>query len=221
MKKKLILLDIDHTIFDTNSFRKEFFGKIADLYKSAENIPALCDSLCNAIIEKKGFFDTEEFLKELLIKIGGQDYTTTIRQYILDEAIVKMHLHEDVMEALHKLGKLGTIGILSQGEDRYQRSKLITIEHLLGSEHIYISKDKKTFMSKIFNTLKDYDVFFVDDTLVMLYAAWQIDSSVRTIWMKRTNKKGMKRVQKEIAGFKPYATIEDLEEAAEIIKYSS
>ncbi|OGH22532.1 MAG: hypothetical protein A3F31_04595 [Candidatus Levybacteria bacterium RIFCSPHIGHO2_12_FULL_38_12] len=215
--KKLVLLDIDHTLFDTQLYRNALFGKIASVLVDAEHVEdtsKLAEKVCSDIISKRGYFDTEEFIKQFIKHIGREEMASIIREFLINKVLMEDHLYSDVIPSLKELEKLGKIGILSQGEDAYQRAKLSSFEHFLHPDFIFIAKDKKNIMKTIFSN-KDYKMYFVDDTLEMLYHAFLQNKNVITIWMKWGR---LADDQKEIPWFRPAATVYNFDQAIEVVK---
>lgn len=215
--KKLIILDLDNTLFDSTSFRTKLFQKIGKTLgrgTEVEKIVLLCQGIYESLIGEFGLFDPDIFLEKLLLKIRKQNKREEIMKLIFDSKSLKTHLHQDVMSTLTTLSSVGEIGIFSQGEARLQQAKLAPLVHLLRSDRIHITRDKKSQMSKIFKSYKGYKIFFIDDMLPMLHQAKKIKSDIVTIWLKRGR---YAQKQKPIFGFEPDAEVTDLRKIVKII----
>lgn len=204
--KKLILLDLDNTLFDTPSYRKSVFTKIGNV--------SLCQEIYGEMIREYGYFFPEAFAK-IISKHLRERREEKIMSIIFDPKNFRDNLHKEVLGSLKMLSKIGQIGIFSQGEKEFQSAKIRHFKHLLNSNRVHIVADKKSEMFTIFKNLKNYDVYFVDDMLIMLQVAKKIDTSIVTIWMKRGR---YAENQKDIPGFKPDATITNLEEVIDIVE---
>lgn len=213
---KLVLLDLDHTIFDTNSFRKAIFNNIAKLVekKDLENTIQIAQDICSQIITKRGYFDASEFVKQFSKKFNRENLADIVKKSLISKKVMQNSLFADVIPSLKELKKLGKIGILSQGEDPYQRAKLTSFEEFLHPDFIFIAKDKKSVMKTIFGNL-EYKTFFVDDTLNMLYQAYLINKNVVTIWMMRGDRWESKN---KIPEFVPFYKVSNLKEVIKLIK---
>ena len=204
--KKLILLDIDNTLFDSPSYRKLVFKKIGNI--------SLCQEIYDKMIRESGYFFPDAFAKiisELLKKRKADE----IMSVIIDPKTFRENLHKDVLDSLNKLTKIGKVGILSQGDNEFQSAKIVHFKHLLSRDHIHILSDKKSDMVRILKNLKEHDLYFVDDMLSMLQMAKKIQPSIVTIWMKRGR---YAENQKAIPDFTPDAEAKNLSEVVKIIK---
>lgn len=203
--KKLILLDLDNTLFDTPSYRKSVFTKIGNV--------SLCQEIYDEMMRKSGYFFPEDFAKIISKKLGEEK--KEVMSIIFDPKNFRDNLHKEVLTSLKMLIELGGVGVLSQGDKNFQSAKIIHFKHLLNSDHVYILKDKKSNMLGIFKNLKKYKVYFVDDMLHMLETAKKINPQITTIWMKRGR---YAENQKEIPGFIPDAEVENLSEIVRIVQ---
>lgn len=203
--KKLILLDLDNTLFDSPSYRKSVFTKIGSV--------SLCQEIYDEMIKESGYFFPDVFAK-ILSKQLAKEKEEKIMNIIFDPETFKNNLHKEVLNSLKKLTLIGEVGILSQGDKKFQNAKIIHFKHLLNSNHVHILKDKKSDMLGILKNLKKYKLYFVDDMLFMLQMAKKIDPSIVTIWIKRGR---YAENQKEIPGFKPDAEADNLSEVVSII----
>ena len=202
--KPVILLDLDNTLFDTPSYRKSVFTKIGNF--------SVCQEIYDEMMRGRGYFLPEAFAKIVSERLGKRK--EKIMDILFDPKTFKDKLHKEVLDSLKKLTLIGEVGILSQGDKKFQSAKIVHFQHLLNSSHVHIVADKKLDMLSIFKNLSDYKVYFVDDILPMLQAAKKIDPSIVTIWMRRGR---YAQEQKEIPGFKPDAEITNLKELVSII----
>ncbi len=212
--KKLILFDIDNTIFDSLSFRKDVFQKVSialhtlGTKKTVQEVEKMVDDL----IEKYGFFDPEMFVT-LLEHLNHED-KQRIKEIYLDTEGMKAFLYEEILGLIEKFAKLGEIGVLSQGETIYQLGKFASIFHHFHPERIHISPDKKSKMVNILNNYSNYKVYYVDDLLSMLSSAKEIRPDIVTIWSRR----GLFAQSQKKTSFKPDLEIENLTQAYNFIK---
>lgn len=211
--KKLILFDIDNTIFDSVSFRKDVFQKVSKALhtmgakktvKEIENIEA-------QIMEKYGLFYPEMFV-DLLEHLSRKD-KQRIKDIFISTAGMKNFLYKEMIDLIKKFAKLGEIGILSQGETKYQLAKFSNISNHFHPKRIHIVSNKRKKMIDILKSYKDYKLYYVDDMLPMLSAAKEIRPNIVTIWSKR----GL-YVDKQKTPFKPDLEIENLTQAYHFIK---
>lgn len=204
--KKLILLDLDNTLFDSPSYRKSVFTKLGNV--------TLCQKIYMKMLDELGYFLPKMFVEMLSSRLKGAR-EKEIMGIIFDQKNFRDNLHKEVLTSLKMLIGLGEVGILSQGEKEFQHAKISHFKHLLNSDHINIVKDKKSDMAAVFKNIQTYRIYFVDDMLRMLETAKKINPKITTIWMKRG---GYAENQKAILGFAPDAEVRNLSEVVEIVQ---
>ena len=132
--KKIVLFDIDYTLFNTDKFRDVVYRKVAK--KIGQNYNA------SFIIKTK---EAEEITRHALGKYEPQFFLKTICNfYNSDTKISELEkeyrenenftqsVYEDVHEALANISKIKevTIGILSTGESDFQKKKIEIVKKL-------------------------------------------------------------------------------------------
>ncbi|MDO8461007.1 MAG: hypothetical protein Q7S38_01045 [bacterium] len=213
--KKLILFDIDNTIFDSASFRKDVFQKVSKALhgmgtkKTVKEVEKMVDDL----IKKYGFFDPEIFV-QLLKHLSPRD-KKKIKAFYLDTEGMKNFLYKETIDLIAKFTEIGEVGVLSQGRTRFQLAKITSIYNHFHKERIHIAENKKAEMVTILNKYSKYRVYYVDDMLTMLEKAKEVRNDITTLWIKQ----GMfAKKQKSI--FKPDKQVSNLTEAYFFIKNS-
>lgn len=218
MRKKFILLDIDNTLYDSSSFRKKLFEKvIAVLQKTECNDPVkLCEDIYSDLIREKGLFFPEDFIDTLQKYFQGKAMPKKeLMEAMYDEEIASSFLYDETHDIVKEFEKIGELGIFSQGVERFQRLKLKQIAHLFADHHIHIVPSKLSQFQSIFAEYKNYDIFFLDDSLPILHAVKEMYPDVFTIWIKRGR---YAENQEPIAGFTSDAIVTNLKQAEKIIK---
>lgn len=145
------------------------------------------------------------------------DYTLFDTGTFKESNLYNYQLYDEVLDVLAALKENTTLGIFSEGELDFQKTKLLKtdiIKHFLDEDiHIVQSKDEK--IAEILRLYKDSTIFLVDDKLSVLYAAKNIMKEIFTIWVKR----GIyAENQKAISGFTPDFTVYNLKDIVSIIK---
>ena len=204
--KKLILLDLDNTLFDSPSYRKSVFVKLGNV--------ALCQKIYDKMLDEFGYFLPKMFMETLSSRLKGTK-EKKIMSVIFNQKNFRDNLHKEVLTSLKMLIELGEVGILSQGDKEFQHAKITHFRHLLNSNHINIVKNKKSDMAYVFENIQTYKIYFVDDMIHMLETAKKINPQITTIWMKRGRYAGS---QKAIPGFTPDAEVKNLSEIVKIVK---
>lgn len=213
--KKLILFDIDNTIFDSTSFRKDVFRKVSKTLrgmgtkKTVKEVERMVDDL----IEKYGFFDPEMFV-QLLKHLSTKD-KRKIKAIYVDTKGLKNFLYKETVELIAKFTEIGEVGVLSQGRTKFQLAKIASIHNHFHKKRIHIVENKKAEMVTILNKYSSYSVYYIDDLLTMLEKAKEVRSDITTFWIKQ----GM-FAKKQESIFKPDVEVTNLTEVYIFIKNS-
>lgn len=212
IKKKLILIDIDYTLFNAGTFREHLFSEIAEVSGISKQ---LCEHVYLEYVKIAAPFSPDEYIDLLLTDHIQKDaIKKRIRDIIFNSDIHKQHLYSESEETVIALGKLGKLGIFSQGHEDFQKAKLDSIVHYFSVGHIHIVPNKKMSVAKTFQKYTDEHVFLIDDSLPVLGEVKNLAPHVFTIWMKRGK---YAENQDPIAGFKPDSVIVNLRQAIDIV----
>lgn len=196
MKNKIVLFDIDHTLFNTVKFVEGVYQK------NSQNIT------------RKDFY---EFLNG--IKIGLSDFSGSnsienkILQDLWSDAASENNLYDETKEVLSEISKQALLGIYSKGDKKYQETKIQAIKHFFKEENIHIAEDKYIIFSEIARQYGNYQIFVVDDILEVLFAAKQTNKDVCTILVKRpVYAEAYLKNQAPIESFSPDLIVNNLSE---------
>lgn len=144
------------------------------------------------------------------------DYTLFDTDLFKKSGFKKHFVYSEVNNVLTALSKAAILGVFSEGDIEFQKSKLFKAgikKHFL-REFTHIAEKKEKILRKILKNYKDKKIFLVDDKLSILHLAKKISSSIFTIWVKR----GIyAENQKKISGFKPDLQVYDLSEIVSLI----
>lgn len=213
---KIILFDIDYTLFNPQNYRQRIFDLLA--YKLKHVDANILDSLENIYFKSKqnGIFIPVIFLQKLIKALGVSISPRSLFHLLWNKKIFADSLYKETKEVLNQLSKDKklTIGILSQGYVPFQKKKIEAIKELLHKNHIHIFLNKEKGFKIISQKYKGSKLFYVDDILEFLKKAKEIDKNIITIWIKRG---GFINKAKEIEDFKPDAIIDNLEEVIDIV----
>ncbi|MFH1833065.1 MAG: hypothetical protein ABH816_02750 [Candidatus Levyibacteriota bacterium] len=214
--KKIILFDIDYTLFDTQLFREKLYKSIAnalgcDIKDSSENI----DEMYDEIRAEKGYFQPKIFSLQLARKLGREKDAQLIEKAIFAKENFKNCLYKESLKAIEKLSKIISVGIFSKGYNSFQRNKIKVLKNVLNNKNVHIFVNKRKSLPKIIDRYKDFKLYIIDDALDVLFEAWKLRKDIVTIWVKR----GIyAKNQKPIENFKPDAIIKNLGELISVIK---
>lgn len=220
--KKIILLDIDDTLFDVEKFRQKILRQIIKTVgykKGTENIEKKLQEIYIASRRLTGFFNLNIFIKDLIRELNIKTKPRILESLIFKDTLFRGNLYKEAKEILNILSrkKLLRIGIFSRGYKNFQIKKIKEVENLLHKEHtyIFIFKDKK--LPSIIEKYKKHKLYIVDDLLKILYTAKSLNKNVYTIWIKRGR---FAETQEPIPNFTPDATITNLREVVDIVERS-
>lgn len=115
------------------------------------------------------------------------DYTLFDTKLFKESKLSEYSLYEESLETLDMLGASVKLGIFSEGDLDFQKSKLIKtlIHDRFPEEHVHIVESKKLSVTGVIEKYKDSQLILVDDKLEVLEQAKKISENVITIWVKR------------------------------------
>lgn len=181
MDKKIILFDIDRTIFDTEMSGKKIKEVLAGVTKkSIEEIEKI-DQDYKVTLESTTDFDFDYFLKLIADKTG-------IDLEILDQAVFKSQnfvLYPETKEVLGRLLASGhSLGIYSEGVSKWQteKIKLTSISDYFDIGLIFIEKRKLSLES--INKIPKGSIV-IDDRKEVLETLKQHRSDLMLVWINR------------------------------------
>lgn len=218
--KKIVLFDIDDTLFDAEKFRQKILRQVIKTVgykKGTDNIEKKLQDIYIASRRLTGFFNLNLFIKDLIRELNIKTKPRILASLIFKESLFRDNLYKEAKEILNILSKkkLLRIGIFSRGYKNFQIKKIKEVENLLHKEHthIFIFKDKK--LPSIIEKYKKHKLYIVDDILKILYIAKSLNKNVYTVWIKRGR---FVETQEPIPNFSPDATITNLREVIQLIK---
>ncbi len=213
-KQKIILFDIDYTLFDVAKFRKKIFKSIIGFVgkNKIDKIDKILEDIYYASRERIGYFKMDGFLEDVNRKFK----INVALENILKDEIFSDNLYEETKEVLESIAKDPSIkiGIFSGGESGFQLKKIEQIENFFNKDHVHIIKYKHLNILKIIQKYKNFKIYLIDDILDILYNAKKIDKNMTTVWIKRGR---FAENAKLIKGFKPDFEIRNLKEIIPII----
>ena len=166
-KKKIVLFDIDYTLFNAQQFRESFFNILARqvIHKNREEFLNLLEKIYVETKKETSFFDPAYFLSLLNKKIPFKN-PEKLEQAIMHEKVLESALYKEAKEVLEVLSKEKDIilGIFSWGNIPTQKAKIELIKHFLHEKHIHIVEiNKHTALPGILKKYQSESVYLVDD----------------------------------------------------------
>lgn len=218
-KKRVILFDIDHTIFDTKKYldlslallrdrlglsdEDEFHRLTREIYKEQRTHAA---------------FQPKIFVETLLKRLGREGSVQELGEIFFNPDIMGQSLYSDVETVLQDFAARPDVllGIFSHGQSSHQRAKIVSIMSVFKDDSIYINEiDKIKQIPQVLSRHKDDQIYIIDDLMDVLFSFKSLDKSVVTILSKREGWK-----QKALlldANFQPDFTITTFTQLRKII----
>lgn len=220
--KKIILFDIDYTMFNTDVYKEQLYGQLGAAlgYPDWKTFYEIADSARKTAKAKSGYFDPEVFFAELYKIRKTHIKIEVLHDIFFNEEIYRPHIYVDVHEVLKILSKDKNIylGILSTGSFIQQQRKVQSLDTYFRKEHIHIFVNKLHELHVVLNNYPGYDVFIVDDLPEVLAAAKKLsDGKVITIQITREKIHEQTPV---IPGFVPDVTAKTLYDIIPIVSSS-
>ena len=170
--KKIILFDIDHTLFDTNVFRDIIYKKLSKKLKLKynEDFLKLIKKSEKITINKKKYFDPDFFMKTLINLTNSKLNQDHLKPEFWNNSNFEKSIYPEVISVFNEIKKNKNvlIGIFSRGETKFQKKKIEILEDNLADEHVHIFINKLDEIDKIVSKYKDYQVLIVDNLLRVL-----------------------------------------------------
>lgn len=216
--KKLILLDIDNTLFDSPSYKAELFTYIAPLLENKGIVGAqdLCENVYMLSRKASGLFSPDLFVKTLEEQMHlDVEAKEEIMKIIFDGNLLQKHIFSEVKGTLDTLKTFGDLGVFSQGEEKIQKAKIRELLHMFTVEHIHIMQNKSELFHTVLTHYKNEEVYIIDDALPILFEVKQHFPTVKVVWMERGE---WATKQAKIPGFTPDATVKNLSDSISIVR---
>src|SRR5438094_833821 len=134
--EKVVLFDIDNTLFDTTHFRQRLYTAVAEaLPYDVGRLSEVGQNIITECVGEFGFFDPHVFAVRVALELNLEKDTTVIEQAILDKRNFENGLYEESLSVVEGLSKEAIIGIFSRGYTQFQEKKIAGLRHVLDSRH--------------------------------------------------------------------------------------
>ncbi len=185
MKGKILLFDIDETVFNPKSFLDDFYNDLIEVFKLNEN---KLNIIKNIYLETKieiGYFNPTNFLDKLIENFPDIN-RTSLEKIFWNIDLFNKNVYKDA-SVIKDLGRIGNIGIFSKGEESFQKQKISFLSGLIETDDIHIFKNKLDKISDILEIYQDLNIYFIDNELEVLEAIRKINTDVNLILVDRKN----------------------------------
>ena len=216
-KKKIILFDIDYTLFDTDKFRDITYPQLMELLQQEDT-----EKYHQKVMEvereliTRGGYEPVGFAHALSEALKILPKHHQLEQLFYDTTLYETCLYPEDRKVLENLShrKDAVLGIVSRGEDSFQRRKIQTIKSFFPDNNIFISLTKVDLIERIANQFKDLQIFVIDDSAPFLHEFKKVASNVVVVLVEKENRYERKPVAD---GFIPDFKIGNLDEIEPIL----
>lgn len=183
--RRVILFDIDYTLYNTQGFREFLADKLEEDFNVASEKWLEVYEKHKATLKNRSDFRPDKFL-QLISQETGIPYTK-LRKYYYKDTIHKAVIFEEVEEILEKLSKGYKLGIFSEGFKRYQKQKLKKgkIDQHFDPDFLFIHRRK--LRPSALKTLPEGSLV-IDDKAEVVEVINKLPNKVEAIWLNRINK---------------------------------
>lgn len=145
MPLPILLFDIDKTLFDTASFKKDVDQIVMQICGITKEHYAEIEHEYFSALRNPHDFNPREFCKHIAQRTGklAKDIQ---RPYFAESDLYTQHLFSDVLPTLSALQDKYQLGIFSEGLQRFQKTKLMhtSIHRFFRDTLVFISRRKST-----------------------------------------------------------------------------
>lgn len=188
MKNKIILFDIDRTIFDTEGHRKELFLRISKLVGvSLQKVYNYLDIYFSSLKNEREYC-SEDFARTLTVNKDLQDKILSYHYGILSQVLCAKYVYDEVHEMFNILSNNFRLGIYSEGECKLQKSKIQGLNRYFDKDLIFIvdAKDNNETLEKL-----PKEAIIIDDKEII--CEFLTKNGFRAIWLNRKDDRKSER----------------------------
>ncbi|HSW47667.1 MAG TPA: HAD family hydrolase [Candidatus Saccharimonadales bacterium] len=213
---KIVLFDIDNTIFNTVLYREKLFKNLANYLDYDNNEFSQLAKEEYALLRKKvHYLDPDVFLNSIIIRSKKSTNLKKLQSIFWEKELYESCVYPDVKKTFSYLSKNDIqIGIFSTGHPTHQNTKIEGLRKYLSDNHIYISPNKIKIIKDTFSIYKNYRTYIIDDFPEILLEVKRHHKNVFTIFIKREESYYGLVIP---TNFKPDATITNLDQLTAII----
>ena len=204
MEKRLFLLDVDDTLFDTVRYKQAISAKLDEFLPNTE---ASTKFWSTAQRFRGGTYYWHEVIKAFCTENNCVERQDEVFNSVLSHEFVNL-IFPEVKEALGQLKQFGTLAVFSTGDSLLQQVKVQQSGLAQLVSHIFIFDDKIKHIQEVVQQFPDYEIWFIDNHLEFLEQAKQQVPNLHTAVMIR-------KEAEEIKTFIPEFSLHNLNEFIE------
>ena len=185
MKSKIILFDIDGTLFDASSFLNVFYRILTSIFSLSKEDIDRVQIIYDQNKKENGYFHPSSFQSKITDKFP-EVQGDKLQEILWNIDLFKQNVYKDT-SVIESLSKVAKIGIFSKGDRDFQKKKLISLKDYIADEDIFIFPEKINKISEILYKYKDFQVFMVDNEIEVLIKVKNLFPKIETILIDRKN----------------------------------
>lgn len=189
VSERIILFDIDKTVFDTRASGKKYGQKLAErCHVGEEKIKESVESY-RSQLESSTDFDPDELLARIETEYGVEK--GNLEQVLFDQS--NFILFPESGAVLEKLAKTSILGLFSEGRQQWQKKKmeLTGIARFFDPKYVIVERRKmnEESIKKI-----PQGSTVIDDKRVVIERLKQLRPDLNLIWINRENEEKIEGV---------------------------
>ena len=166
MNKTIVLLDLDNTIIDTNSYKSDASAIIENNY--GEGSAKVFREVEEEVKKELGVFDLKEVAMRFAKRRNSPDWASAVSAYI--DIDYQKYWLDGALELLQFLSENFRLIIFTKGHEFFQRQKVEKLELSKFTKEIIIARSKVDLLEKIKGDYKGKFIV-IDDSVEVLVAA--------------------------------------------------
>jgi len=214
MKNKVVLFDIDYTLFNVGAYKENIFLQLQKYFPDVNDFLAIARDTYTEI-RKDGWFDVTRYTNQLLTHVASIVDKKVLEDIWSEPMLLSDSIYPEAMDVLKDLTQQGvTLGIFSSGVVAFQKSKIAILSHFFQETNIHIYGLKDQNLSEVLQMYKNETIILIDDFIPVIEKAKQEKGDLIAIWIKR-GKFGEHMNPSE--NFSPDFTEDDLQKIPHIV----
>lgn len=178
---KLFLLDLDHTLFDTEHLKTDVAESLLTVVQDQKQVE---DFFAIEKSNRSKPFYIQEATRQFCEKYHFTDKCQNIYNCLLDHDF-STYIFPDVPSALTQLRQLGKVAIFTTGDSLFQQVKVHQSQLAQQVDFLFIYDDKLLHLDELVKQFANQEIWYVDNHLDLLSPAHDIAPQINTVWMNR------------------------------------
>ncbi len=189
VSERIILFDIDKTVFDTRASGKKYGQKLAErCHVGEEKIKESVESY-RSQLESSTDFDPDELLARIETEYGVEK--GNLEQVLFDQS--NFILFPESGAVLEKLAKTSILGLFSEGRQQWQKKKMELTGIARFFDPRYVIVERRKMNEESIKKIPQGSTV-IDDKRVVIERLKQLRPDLNLIWINRENEEKIEGV---------------------------